>query len=106
MRVHLTQEPAVETMLRSISDHRVDSARRAQSGLVRVDPCLDVRVRERVKAEITAASSAGLDLCTMSGCMHARRVVQDRIDRYRDCHRVGVLTPDLDGSTRAPRGWL
>lgn len=106
MRVHLTQEPGIETMLRSISDHGVDAARRAQRGLVRVDPCLDVRVRERVEAEVTAASSAGLDLCAMSGGMLARSVAQGGIDRCHDWHGVGVLTPDLDVSTHAPRGWL
>jgi hypothetical protein len=96
--VHLSQEPAVETMLRSVADHGVDPARRAQRGLVGVDPRFDLRVRERVKAEVAAAARARLDLGAMSGRVLASGIALDHLVGYDNRYGVGVLTPDPDGT--------
>jgi len=105
MRVHLTQEPVVETMLRSVADHGVEAAHRTERGLVGVDPRLDRRLRERVEAEEAAAAGARLDLGAMSRRVLARGVAQDCIDRDF-WHGVGVLTPDRDRSMLVSRGWV
>ena len=105
MRIHLTQEPAVETVLRSIADHGVDAARGTQRGLVGVDPRLDVGVRERVKAEVTTAARARVDLGAMSGRVADSGVVHGGIDEGDSRHGVGVLTPDRDVRALVSRGW-
>lgn len=104
MGVHLTQEPAVETMLGSIADHGVDAARWTQRGLVGVDPRLDLRVRERVEAEVTPAARARLDLGAMSGRVPVRGVAQGWIDGCNNRHEVGVLAPDENRSMVVSRG--
>ncbi len=106
MRMHLTQERAVDTVLRSIADHGVDAARWTQRGLIGVDPRLDLRVRERVKAKETSTTCARLDLGAMSGRVLARGVTLDCIDGCDNRHGVGVPTPDPDDSMLVSRGWM